>query len=440
MRRLITILLAASTLMGAATPMDALLQSVKEGKAQSDTQNRLREEKFLKEVHNQASMLEAVKRELAAENRTMESLKKTIDEKEKVIAKLQETLHIRSSNLGEMFGVVRQVSGDQIAVAKSSLVFAQYPDADAILLKLGKAKELPNVDDLRALWFSLQQHMARSGEVVAFDAPVILPDGSTTQSRVIRIGEFTAVSGDNFLEYGYDDRAFIQFPRQPDGEYRDLAESFAESRDALAPMAVDPTRGAMLGMMMERPTLGERIEQGGLVGYVIIVLGIVGILFALYRLVYLAKVEQGVKRQLENLASPTADNALGRVMMAYGENCHRSSEDLEICLDESILKEVPSLTFGHVLIKLFAAIAPLLGLLGTVTGMIATFQAITLFGTGDPKLMAGGISQALVTTVLGLVAAIPLLLLHTTLSSKAKALVQILSEQSAGLMASQVRK
>ena len=156
MRRLITILLAASTLMGAATPMDALLQSVKEGKAQSDTQNRLREEKFLKEVHNQASMLEAVKRELAAENRTMESLKKTIDEKEKVIAKLQETLHIRSSNLGEMFGVVRQVSGDQIAVAKSSLVFAQYPDADAILLKLGKAKELPNVDDLRALWFSLQ--------------------------------------------------------------------------------------------------------------------------------------------------------------------------------------------------------------------------------------------------------------------------------------------
>ncbi len=435
--------ISALGILSAATPpeqLEALLKTIKAGKAQSDAANKAREAEFLKNMERQDAMLKAVKAELAAEERTMEALKKSIDENEKQIAKLQETLHIRSSNLGEMFGVVRQVSGDQIGVVKSSLVSAQYHGDDAILFKLGQAKELPNVEDLRALWFSLQQHMVRSGEVVRFDADVILPEGETAKQSVIRVGEFTAVSGENFLEYSYDDKAFLQFPRQPDGHYLSLAEDFVESNDALAAMAIDPTRGSMLGMMMERPTLGERIDQGGLVGYVIIVLGLVGIIFALYRMVYLAKVDAGVKKQLENLAAPEQTNPLGRVMLAYGDNCHRSAEDLEICLDEAIVKEVPALTFGHVVVKLFAAIAPLLGLLGTVTGMIATFQSITLFGTGDPKLMAGGISQALVTTVLGLVAAIPLLLLHTALSSKAKMLVQILSEQSAGLMASQVRK
>ena len=89
---------------------------------------------------------------------------------------------------------------------------------------------------------------------------------------------------------------------------------------------------------------------------------------------------------------------------------------------------------------MFANTATLLGLLGTVTGMIATFQSITLFGTGDPKLMAGGISQALITTVLGLIAAIPLLLLHNFVATRSKDLVQILEERSAGMVASRAEK
>jgi biopolymer transport protein ExbB len=134
-------------------------------------------------------------------------------------------------------------------------------------------------------------------------------------------------------------------------------------------------------------------------------------------------------------APPRADNPLGRVLRVYEENQSADVEKLGLKLDEAILKETPALERGIMLLKVLSVVAPLLGLLGTVTGMIKTFQAITLFGTGDPKLMAGGISEALVTTVLGLVTAIPLLLLHSVVSTRSKNLVQVLDEQSVGLVA-----
>jgi len=112
-----------------------------------------------------------------------------------------------------------------------------------------------------------------------------------------------------------------------------------------------------------------------------------------------------------------------------------NDELLQLKLDEAVLAEIPALERGNSLIKLLAAIAPLLGLLGTVTGMILTFQAISLFGSGDPKLMAGGISQALVTTVLGLVVAIPLLFSHSVIAYLSRSMIQRLDEQCAGVLA-----
>ncbi|MEC8351463.1 MAG: MotA/TolQ/ExbB proton channel family protein, partial [Pseudomonadota bacterium] len=103
-------------------------------------------------------------------------------------------------------------------------------------------------------------------------------------------------------------------------------------------------------------------------------------------------------------------------------------------------REMPKITRNLTLIKIISVVAPLLGLLGTVTGMINTFQAITLFGTGDPKLMAGGISQALVTTVLGLVVAIPTVFLYTLLNTRSKNMLLILQEQSAGIIAERSEK
>jgi biopolymer transport protein ExbB len=223
--------------------------------------------------------------------------------------------------------------------------------------------------------------------------------------------------------------------RQPQDRYRSMAAALANASPGdIVGTAIDPSRGSLLGLLIQAPSLPERIDQGGIVGYVIIVLGIVGLLIAVWRLLYLSGVGTGIRKQLKNEA-PNEKNPLGRILKVYDDNIDSDTETLELKLDEAILREAPSLEKWQGGIKVLAAVAPLLGLLGTVTGMIATFQAITLFGTGDPKLMAGGISQALVTTVLGLCVAIPLVLLHSWVAGRSRALIEILEEQTAGIIA-----
>jgi biopolymer transport protein ExbB len=165
------------------------------------------------------------------------------------------------------------------------------------------------------------------------------------------------------------------------------------------------------------------------------VLGLAGLVIAGWRLFHLVSTARHVRQQLRMPDAPSAHNPLGRVLQSVGEMQETDTETLELQLDEAILRELPPLGRGQGLVKLLAATAPLLGLLGTVTGMIVTFQSISLFGTGDPKLMASGISQALMTTVLGLVVAIPLLFLHNLMAARSRSLVQILDQQSAGIVA-----
>ena len=202
---------------------------------------------------------------------------------------------------------------------------------------------------------------------------------------------------------------------------------------------MDPTRGTLLGANVERPSLRERIDQGGTVGLVIIAMGIVAVLVALYKILTLMGVSGSVNKQANNPDNP-GNNPLGRVLKVLKDNPGSDTEALELKLSEAIMRETPKLNSWLMFLKIVAVVAPLMGLLGTVTGMIQTFQSITLFGAGDPKLMAGGISQALVTTVLGLCVAIPTVLLHTAAASKAKRVQEILEEQSAGMVARQLEK
>jgi biopolymer transport protein ExbB len=204
-------------------------------------------------------------------------------------------------------------------------------------------------------------------------------------------------------------------------------------------MSIDPSRGSILGLLVQTPSLLERVDQGGLIGYIIVVIAFVGLLLVIGRMLILARVAHRVRLQKQS-AKGDPGNPLGRVLAVYEANQEMNSEALELKLDEAILKETPPLERGLTTIKVLSVIAPLLGLLGTVTGMIRTFQAITLFGTGDPKLMAGGISQALVTTVLGLLTAIPLVLLHSLVRDRSKALTQLLDEQAAGLVAERAER
>ncbi|MEC7210198.1 MAG: MotA/TolQ/ExbB proton channel family protein, partial [Pseudomonadota bacterium] len=315
-------------------------------------------------------------------------------------------------------------------------VYLPYLDGDSFagdraapLDELAKSRGLPAIAQLEMLWFTLQQEMTAQAETKRFSGEVVNLDGTVRVTEILRVGPFTALTDDGFVRYAGNHR-FADLGRQPPARFGDAADDLLDADDGgdfvVAP--VDPSRGALLNLLLQMPTLTERIGQGGLVGYIIILLGLSGIGIAIERIVRLSGIARKVKAQLDS-GQASGDTPLARVWAVYQNSDTKNVEALELKLDDAILKEIPPLERNLSLLKLLAGVAPLLGLLGTVTGMILTFQAITLFGTGDAKLMAGGISTALITTVLGLCVAIPLLLSHSFLNGRALELSKVIGEQ-----------
>ena len=418
----------------AADPLRNLLNQVGQYQSAEKKADGQREAAFKGSLDEQKRQLAQAKARLQAEQQRADELKKQFDRNENALTEREEELRLRVGNLGEMFGVVRQTANDLNTLLSDSLTSVQQPERRADLDKLAEAKELPTIQALEDLWFTMQEEMILNGEVSAFGTTVIAADGSSVDRHVTRLGVFNTVEESGYLAFDAELKSLQELGRQP--SQAGLIADYLSSNDDVAPVAIDPSRGALLNMTLESPDLFERIQQGALVGYIILLLGLAGLGLAAWRTLVLSGISAAIKRQKADLTNPKADNPLGRVLQAWRDLPRPVDVDvLEAKMDEAVLRELPALERGQIMIKLFAGIAPLLGLLGTVTGMIATFQAITNFGTGDPKLMAAGISQALVTTVLGLVVAIPLLLVHSWVAARSKALVQLLDEQSAGLMA-----
>ena len=197
---------------------------------------------------------------------------------------------------------------------------------------------------------------------------------------------------------------------------------------------IDPSMGQLLGLLVETPSVRERVDQGGVIGYIILGILVVGSALGGLKWFSLVGAAGAINGQIRSKKAKKG-NPLGRIMLAYEANQGADVETMSLKLDEAVLKELKPLESWLNTVRVLAAVAPLLGLLGTVTGMIKTFQQITLFGTGDPKIMAGGISEALVTTMLGLISAIPLLLIHSFAATTARRVGQVLEEQAAGLIA-----
>ncbi len=438
MKRLITLLLIGllPTLVQAAEPLtpEQLLQRIRSERAAEVDAMQAREKAFLQNRSEQAQLLARANATLEKENAEAERLKAEFDRQEAELAEQEKLLAQRVGHLGELFGVVRQSAGDIAGQWQDSLLNAQYPERLKRLKALAESRTLPSADDLDGFWMTLLEDLTASGQVERVALPVVDADGQRSEQSVLRVGNFAAFTEDNFLRYDSDAGELLTPSRQPDG--LGLVADYLGSDAALVTLPIDPTRGALLAQLQRQPQLWDRVQQGGLVGWVILVLGAIGLCLALWRMVYLARVGRAVDRQARELNQPRDDNPLGRIIGVLGPKPQLSDLDtLELKLDEAILQETPPLERGQPLLKLLSAVAPLLGLLGTVTGMIVTFQAITQSGGGDSRLMADGISQALVTTVLGLVVAIPLLFLHSLLASRSKALIQLLEQQSAGLIA-----
>lgn len=421
-----------------AQSLDDLARQVREAVGSETKINQEREARFVRERDNQRQLLAEARQEQASQNARSDSLRSEYDENERALAELETTLAERMGNLGELFGVVRQAAGDVQAALDDSMVTAQMPGRTAFLSDLAQRRELPTVPELRQLWSAMVTEIAESGKVVRFVAPVERTSGEKEDLEVVRVGVFNAFSDGVFLDWDTSKSRenLIELSRQPAARFAGMAQDLqGAAAGEPVPMAVDFTRGQILRAVVQTKTPVERVrEDGGVVGWVIIGVGLLGLLLCAWKLFALSTTGRRIRQQMKN-ELPDKSNPLGRVLAVYADNPDIDLETLELKLDEAILRESAPIETGLSFIKVLYVVAPLLGLLGTVVGMIATFQMITLFGTGDPRMMAGGISTALVTTVLGLVVAIPLTLLHSYLQGQAKGLIQVLEEQAAGIIA-----
>jgi biopolymer transport protein ExbB len=427
-----------------ALSMSELLRRVEQGRINDNREAQEREKAFNQAKNQQQSLLNQANGTKKQEESRSQSLETEYDKNEEEIAALTATLNQRLGSLKELFGVMQQVAGDARSQFDNSLTNVQYPERSQFLenlaKKIGSSSKLPSLNEIERLWFELQREMTETGKSVKFSTNVITQDGTEGQMEVVRVGAFNIVTDGKYLNYDPDTKKVAEIPRQPEqNRFTDSTSDIFNANGGIVAFGLDPTLGGVLRSLVARPNLVERVQQGGLVGYLIISLGIIGLLISLERLVVLGIASRKVTTQLAS-DTPNTNNALGRVLSVYDANRATDTETLELKMSEAIFKETPALNRALLFIKIISVVAPLMGLLGTVTGMIQTFQAITLYGTGDPKLMAGGISQALVTTVLGLTVAIPMVLLHTLVSGRSRRIVQVLQEQSAGIIAQHAEK
>ena len=432
----------------APTNLDKLLELVKEGKSKEQSENTKREAEFKAARDQQDQILKAEQRELARQERIADQLEEEFRKNQEKLRIAEEAYLKQLGSLYELFGHMQSITTDSRVTFESSLTAAEFGKEREKFLgdltqKMGESTELPTIEEIERVWYEIMREMKATGEVSRFTATVINVDGTQTECDVVRVGVYNAVCGNSYLEYVPTKGQYQFLARQPAGRYTSSAGrvSNADASSGYVSFSVDPSGpsgGALLANLVQNPSLLERINQGGIIGYIILAIGGITLLYAIYKYVMLYMMGREVEAQLAS-STPNSNNPLGRVLKVGASHMKETIDRLELKLAEAIMAERPSIERGISFVKIVSVVAPLAGLLGTVTGMIVTFQQITLFGTGDPKIMAGGISQALVTTVLGLVVAIPTTLAHSFLQSSARSVVDVLEEQATGIVAEKAK-
>ena len=434
--------LLAATAVSGATPsagnLDQLLDQVKSAAQQNAAANQQREQQFRAAAEQQQQILAAAKQTLASEQAINNGLQKKYDDNKAQLDSLTSQLLSREGDYSKVFDSTRQVASDLKGQLDDSLVSAQYPGRGVFLARLAESRDLPSLDDLRKLWFLMQQEMTAQGQVDKFAATVTHEDGAQEKTTVVRVGTFTAVNGDKFLRYLPETGALVQLDRQPDSHWRSLAATLSSSSSGVLPMAVDPSGGDLLRALVNQPSFMERVGQGHTTGWIIIVLGIIGLLIVLERGAYLFSIGRKIDIQMTSSKSDL-NNPLGRMLAVFNESKADDAETLGLRLDETLLRERPVIEARLGLLRILALVAVILGLLGTVAGVMGTFQTMNLFGSGG-SLVTSGIGAALVPTWLGLLVAVVLLFCHGLLSARSEALMHLLEQQGAGILAARAEK
>ncbi len=436
-----TLVLALSlpfAFVSVANASNSLVQQATQEKAQQQQHNQQREAGFVQT----AQELQAAKAELLAERNRLQKeadqLSSQFSDNENTLARLEETLRLETGSLGEMFGVVRQNAKELQSELDQSVTGVELRAHQQSIDDVVAAKTLPSMAQLRGLWQAMSEEIRASGQVQTTEIQWLNGQGETQTVPALRLGSLGLISEQGYVKWDNARQQALSYQQLP-SDFPTFSHIRTLVDGDVVTMKVDPSRGVLLEQLALTPTLSQRLQAGGVIGNVILVLLGVGLIIALYRGAILATLRQKIKAQLKNPEQP-GNNPLGRILAVYNKEQQRSVEALELRLLEAVVDEQNHLETGLSMLKLLAALAPMLGLLGTVTGMIETFQVITQFGNGDPKVMAGGISMALVTTVEGLIAAIPLLLAHNILSAQAEAIRNILEKQGIGLVAQQAER
>ncbi|EIF2258931.1 MotA/TolQ/ExbB proton channel family protein [Vibrio cholerae] len=421
-----------------ANASNSLVQQATQEKAQQQQHNQQREAGFVQT----AQELQAAKAELLAERNRLQKeadqLSSQFSDNENTLARLEETLRLETGSLGEMFGVVRQNAKELQSELDQSVTGVEPRAHQQSIDDVVAAQTLPSMAQLRGLWQAMSEEIRASGQVQTTEIQWLNGQGETQTVPALRLGSLGLISEQGYVKWDNARQQALSYQQLP-SDFPTFSHTRTLVDGDVVTMKVDPSRGVLLEQLALTPTLSQRLQAGGVIGNVILVLLGVGLIIALYRGAILATLRQKIKAQLKNPEQP-GNNPLGRILAVYNKEQQRSVEALELRLLEAVVDEQNHLETGLSMLKLLAALAPMLGLLGTVTGMIETFQVITQFGNGDPKVMAGGISMALVTTVEGLIAAIPLLLAHNILSAQAEAIRNILEKQGIGLVAQQAER
>ena len=394
-----------------------LIDRVEQNREELSSIDKARLDNFINKVADRRFLLSKAKKQLADEEARNQRLEDLFEANEIKLSELETELNIKLGVLGELFGVARQMAGELQADSETAYNFSEYPKRTDTLNEIGKIKvhSLKNLEDL---WSLHLKEINSSGEVKEISANIINSSGDIEETQLVRYGPFNIVENRSFVKTDIANNAFSVLQKQPDRSLRRNFRSHYRS-DGYSVAPIDPTRGFLLSLYLDKPSTFERIAQGKLIGFIIVIIGISGLIFAGYRYYSLY--------QYSKTISSNDDNDVFNKIQSISNNT-RDIEAFERECDEVLLTVNGNLSFGVNWIKFLAAVAPLLGLLGTVIGMIETFQAITVFGTGDPKQMAGGISQALVTTMLGLIFAAPLLAMYTLLSEKVSGILQEIEE------------
>ncbi len=426
--------------------LDTVYKAVQADLEKSKARMKAREAEFAKRRDESKQRLARSVAKMQALEKRGRELEGTFEHNRVELNTKAKLLKDKLGALKELFGVFQQNASDLIGSFNNSPTSLQFPNRDEWLEgfanRMRVASEVSSVDDIMGLWFEMQREITSSGDIVSLRAPVVTVEGKSTERDVVRIGNFGLITKEpqpSYLLWSDAGQEIVALDRQPASEYLAQIDGYLSAKDGLHTVSVDPTGGTLVSLLVQKPTLIERIHQGGLVGYIILALGAWALLLAAFKLIDISQINMRVQVQQRAMNSPNTNNVLGQLLTVYKDNYQLNTETLEMRLHEAVAKASIRVNRFTVFLGIIAAVAPLLGLLGTVVGMINTFQAITLYGTGDPQTMAGGISQALITTVLGLVVAVPAVLLHSVISGRCKRIVNMLQRHSAALTGDQMQ-